>query len=138
MSDQPVMQAKCLCQSVNIELTPKSLEIGACHCETCRQWSGSPYLAIESEKADFSGDTIATYESSEWAERGFCKQCGTHLFYKLKGADSYYVPVGLFAEINSMAMTHQLFIDSKPTYYNFAEQTVCMTGAEVFASIAGE
>ena len=28
---------------------------------------------------------IGVFESSEWAERGFCKSCGTALFYRLRG-----------------------------------------------------
>ena len=138
MSTSLALSGKCLCEKVSIKLTPKSTEIGACHCSTCRQWSGGPYLAIESDQVSLSGDSISRYDSSEWAERGFCNQCGTHLFYKLKSNGTHYVPVGLLAEHPDMALTHQIFIDSKPAYYNFAEQTSCMTGAEVFAAFGGE
>lgn len=138
MNTLPILTSTCLCESVKIEVTPKALEIGACHCETCRKWSGSPYLAIESDNASFTGDSLATYASSEWAQRGFCNKCGTHLFYKLNGSDTHYIPVGLFKENDGMALSHQIFIDSKPAYYNFAEKTACMTGAEVFAALSGE
>jgi hypothetical protein len=38
---------------------------------------------------------VRTYASSEWAERGFCSQCGTHLFYRVIKGEFYAVPVGL-------------------------------------------
>tara|TARA_Y100001934_G_scaffold40681_1_gene48620 strand:+ start:344 stop:526 length:183 start_codon:yes stop_codon:yes gene_type:complete len=45
------------------------------------------------------------------------------------------VPVGLFAQQQDMVLSHQIFINSKPHYYHFAEQTTYMTGEEVFAGV---
>ncbi len=41
-------------------------------------------------------DYITVYDSSEWAERGFCSKCGTHLYYKLKESGQFIMTVGLF------------------------------------------
>lgn len=78
---------------------------------------------------------VSVYDSSEWAERGFCSQCGTHLFYRLKQAQQYMMPAGLF-DIDDLVFEHQVFIDEKPDYYCFANDTKDMTGAEVFAMYA--
>ncbi|MFT4677303.1 MAG: hypothetical protein ACJAX5_002962 [Patiriisocius sp.] len=40
-------------------------------------------VAVDSITFDDEGD-VSTYRSSEWVERGFCKQCGSSLFYRLK------------------------------------------------------
>ncbi|MFC6672978.1 GFA family protein [Marinobacterium aestuariivivens] len=91
-------------------------------------------LAVEcGTDVRFEGeDNIAVYASSDWAERGFCKTCGTHLFYRLKGSGEYAMPAGLFDNGDFM-LKSQIFIDEKPGFYSFAEQTRNMTGAEVFA-----
>ena len=34
-------------------------------------------------------------------------------------------------------MTHQVFVDERPSYYEFANKTDDMTGAEVFAKYGG-
>ncbi|BCL39237.1 hypothetical protein NSMS1_56840 [Nostoc sp. MS1] len=81
-------------------------------------------------------ENITIFNSSEWAERGFCNQCGTHLFYRLKANNQYYIPVGLFEQQQDFVFTHQVFIDEKPTYYCFANDTENMTGAELFAQFA--
>lgn len=78
-------------------------------------------------------DHVSVFDSSEWAERGFCKTCGTHLFYRLKGNGLHIVPVGLFDDDPDLSFTMQVFIDEKPAYYGFSENTKKMTGAEVFA-----
>ncbi|WP_426414680.1 GFA family protein [Aestuariirhabdus sp. LZHN29] len=82
------------------------------------------------------GDQIARYDSSEWAQRGFCRCCGSHLFYYLKQANQYMVPVGLFENDEGLVFEQQVFIDEKPAYYHFSNITEEMTGAELFASFA--
>ena len=42
-------------------------------------------LAMGTAAVDFTGaSNIARYDSSEWAQRGFCRNCGSNLFYQLK------------------------------------------------------
>ena len=79
---------------------------------------------------------IAVFRSSDWAERGFCRQCGGHLVYRLKENQQYVVPVGLFDNCEDIVFDHQIFIDKKPPYYEFANKTKNMTEAEVFAKYA--
>lgn len=133
MSDSFDAAGQCLCGKVKITAN-LSKRLGACHCSTCRQWGSGPFLALTpTQKPHFEGDTfIAKYPSSEWAERGFCTQCGTHLFYHLLGGEQYILPAGLFANTD-IEFDHQIFIDEKPEYYDFANDTQCLTGAEVFA-----
>ncbi|MDD7986767.1 hypothetical protein PQO01_17595 [Lentisphaera marina] len=38
-----------------------------------------------------------------------------------------------FNEIEEFELDHQIFIDSKPKFYDFANETHNMTGEEVFA-----
>ena len=80
-----------------------------------------------------SADNVSVYSSSEWAERGFCKNCGSHLFYRLKETQQYFIPAGLFENIDNFVFDHQVFIDNKPHYYDFANNTEDMTEAQVFA-----
>ena len=92
-------------------------------------------MAVECKgDVDFSGEgNIGLYQSSSWAERGFCNKCGSHLFYKFKQNNQYFIPVGLFESESDFTFTHQVFIDEKPDYYSFANETKNMTGADIFA-----
>ena len=92
-------------------------------------------LAIDSGvlKSIKNESSITRYQSSEWAERGFCNKCGTSLFYYLKPADQYHFPVGLLDNELQFKFSHQIFIDEKPEYYSFSNETENMTGSEVFA-----
>ncbi len=77
-------------------------------------------------------DNITVYDSSSWAERGFCSGCGSHLFYRLKQSNQHIIPAGLFDEQDSFVFDNQVFIDKKPSFYSFANETNDMTEAEVF------
>lgn len=140
MSTDIKAKGHCLCGSVELATSSMSPSLGACHCSMCRKWSGGPLLAVDC-KADIviSGqEHIATFASSEWAERSFCSKCGTHLFYRLKQNNQHFVPVGLFALDAELNFDHQVFIDEKPAYYDFANATTNMTAEEVFAQYSTE
>ena len=85
MSAIKTLEGHCLCGAVTLRAAINHSQVGACHCATCRRWGGGPLLAIESDQpVAFDGaQQISVYASSDWAERGFCKECGTHLFYRL-------------------------------------------------------
>ena len=133
-------KGSCLCKSVEIEAETVSYNVGACHCSMCRKWAGGPLLAVEaSGEVKLKGeDNVGRFKSSDWAERGFCKKCGTHLFYHLTGNGQYIIPAGLFDNCEKLVLDHQIFIEEKPDYYNFKEETKNMTGAEIFAQFGSE
>ena len=138
MSKPSVIKGSCLCGEVKLSTTSTNNEVGACHCGMCRKWGGSSFLAIDcgSNVSFDDEDNIGVYQSSEWAERGFCKQCGSHLFYRLKQNHQYFIPVGIFDNSEGLIFDHQIFIDEKPEFYSFANETKNMTGEEVFAMFA--
>jgi hypothetical protein len=92
---------------------------------------------MECDAVDVADEaSLGVYRSSEWAERCFCKQCGSVLFYRLVGKDFHAVSAEAFDERGDFALVSQIFMDEKPAYYEFANKTHNMTGAEVFAAFA--
>lgn len=125
----------CLCGSVSVKANPEKNTFDACHCSMCRKWGGGPALTVDGgTDVQLKGeDFISVFQSSAWAERGFCKKCGTHLFYRLKNSNYCNFPIGLFKETENFKFNMQIFIDSKPDCYDFANNTETMTEAEVIA-----
>ena len=138
MSNSNGGNGRCLCGAVRFSAGQVDHKVGACHCGMCRRWGGGPFVGVDcgSDVTFVGEDNIATFQSSEWAQRGFCKQCGSHLFYKLMANGQYIVPVGLFQGDDQFVFDHQVFIDEKPAFYSFANETENMTGAELFAKYA--
>ena len=135
MSETQVANGRCLCGSVRVVAAEMQRELGACHCEMCRKWAGGPLMCVPCQaNVEFEGEEhIGIYSSSPWAERGFCKKCGSGLFYRLKENRHHMLPVGLFDDCEKIAFKMQFYIDKKPAYYSFLNETDTMTEAEVFA-----
>lgn len=138
MEGKTHLSGHCLCGKVGVATRSGTLHVGACHCGMCRKWGGGPLLAVDGgQDVSLTGEEYITrYSSSEWAERAFCKECGTHLFYKLKANGQHILSAGLLDQEPELVMDHQIFIDKKPQYYTFSNETEVMTEAEVFAKFA--
>lgn len=130
------MNGHCLCGAVSFT-TPDAKKIGACHCGYCRRWGGGPLLAVHCgvDVAFRGADQIAVYPSSRWAERAFCRKCGTHLYYKLLATGEYFVPAGTL-DSNDFEMDSQIYVDRKPDYYAFANRTRMLTEQQVVEQYA--
>ncbi|MBT4763235.1 MAG: GFA family protein [Bdellovibrionaceae bacterium] len=126
-------KGSCLCGSVTVKASAMNTDLGVCHCGMCRKWSAGPFLAVDcgTEVKIEGEDSLGIYNSSDWAERVFCKKCGTNLFYRLKETQQHMVSSEIFNE-PELNFDHQIFIDEKPNYYSFSNETKNMTGAEVF------
>ena len=131
------MEGKCLCSAITIRTLDKK-SIDACHCGMCRRWGGGPALVVScGSEVQIEGiDKLKVYKSSEWAQRAFCSECGTHIFNRLLSTNEYFVPVGLFQDDLEFEFKEQIFIDRKPSYYEFANQTLNMTEADIFTKFA--
>ena len=129
---------KCLCGAVTFTAEEVDQHVHACHCSTCRSWTGGPMLAASVGSVSFTGqDNIKRFQSSLWAERGFCTECGTSLFYRLKEPDLYIMATGCFDDAEQFALEGEIFFDEKPSTYNFAGDHPRLTGAEFMASMQG-
>ena len=102
----------------------------------CRRWTGGPAFAANVEKIDFQGEEhFARFNSSAWAERGFCTRCGSNLFYRLKEANQYIVWMGTFDDQSLFKLAGEIYVDEKPAGYQFAGDHPRMTGEEFMASL---
>lgn len=127
---------KCLCGAVRFQAEEVDTHLHSCHCSMCRGWSGGPLLAASVASVVFEGEEkIKRYASSEWAERGFCSDCGTSLFYRLKEADQYILCMGSFDDQSVFKLVGEIYIDEKPPGYEFAGDHPRQTGEEFMASL---
>jgi len=137
MPQPQIMTGRCLCGSVKISSDTFSPEVTLCHCNMCRRWSAGPFMEVNCKSVVFEGEeNISRYRSSDWAERGFCKGCGSVIFYHIVDSDSYQISAGLLDDQSTLKMTTQVFTDSKPSFYEFSNKTKMMTEAEVVAMYA--
>lgn len=124
----------CLCGAVRFTVESFETEHHVCHCGMCRRWTGGPVFATVASGVTFEGDDhLGRYDSSEWAERGFCKRCGSSLFYRLKSKDVYAMSVGAFDDSSPFKVVGEIYVDAQPPGYAFAGRLERLTEAETIA-----
>ncbi len=128
----------CLCGAVEFEGDVEDApSFGVCHCKMCQRWTGGPAFAMNMQDVVITkpGDLV-WYQSSDWAERGFCGRCGTSLLYRLSGDPPIYLPyVGCIDLPSQPKLGEHIFIESKPPYYDFADNAPRLTGEEFLARL---
>lgn len=132
---------KCLCGGVSFTLALADTKAHVCHCHMCRKsGSGGPTISVDCENVKINGeDNLSWYRSSKSAERGFCKKCGSSLFFRLIDGSSYMnVSTGVLDDESGITIRDHIYVDCKPSYYDFADKCPRFTEAEFLAKIQGE
>lgn len=117
---------QCMCGAVSFVARDVQDTFGVCHCEMCRRWTGSALLEVSlpTENVSWRGEgKIKTRKSSAWAERAWCDDCGTGLYFKVTQEGEFFgkvdLPIGLFDDPDGFRMSHEIYIDHKPDSFAF-------------------
>ncbi len=75
----------CLCGGVRWTAEGQLRNVSDCHCEHCRRFTGHHMAATATDIAMMSfsrTDTLTWYESQPDVQYGFCRECGSSLFWR--------------------------------------------------------
>ncbi|MEP7208053.1 MAG: GFA family protein [Casimicrobiaceae bacterium] len=116
----PVRTGSCLCGGVRFEVTGPLRDVVECHCAMCRKTHGhvAAYTAAPRAALHFTSErTLAWYDSSPVARRGFCNACGASLFWQRTVADVISIAAGTLDKPTGLRTTLQIFVDDAGDYY---------------------
>jgi hypothetical protein len=116
-----MISGQCLCGAVTVDVAAMGDGLSACHCDMCRVWTGVAFTAVHAQASDvtFSGP-VKTRDTSEWARRGWCDDCGSTLFYQTQDDGSYGLSTGLFPDAAQRPVTIEYFSELTPHGLSFA------------------
>lgn len=126
MSTEPDTRARgrCECGAVAFSVRIRDAGVTICHCSQCRRTSGHVWASVHAEFADleFLEDRGLTwFASSGWAQRGFCRMCGSNLFYRLKSEDGIAIAAGALDGPTGLHAKKHIFVADKGDYYDIAD-----------------
>ena len=131
-----------MCGAVSFRAVDMADTFSTCHCKMCQRWAGSAFSGASVKSADLKvtgGDNIGTVQSSDFAERTFCKECGSSLWYRLtagKYVGATSVAIGLLDDTDGLTLNHEYFSDYKNSTNELPEDRKQTTAAEVEGIIA--
>nr|WP_229849220.1 GFA family protein [Paracoccus aerius] len=111
---------RCLCGAVTFAGRWGGDDLRACHCSQCRRWSGHVWAAAETADLTIRGE-VKWFRSSEEAERGFCPECGSSLFWRRRDRGGIEVAPGAVDSPTGLRMAGHIFVADKGDYYDIAD-----------------
>lgn len=115
-----VKKGSCLCGTVGFEVSGELRGVVYCHCSQCRKQSGFVFAAtdVDEKYLKVSGEeNISWFQASDEAKRGFCKTCGSALFWKSLGSDKISIMAGAFDQPSGLSQDSHIFVSDKGDFY---------------------
>jgi hypothetical protein len=101
-------------------MTGKLRPVIACHCTQCRKQTGHFGAFTECQNTDLHIDkqsTLGWYRASDKAQRGFCKNCGSVLFWKADGRSSTSISAGSIDGATGLELAGHIYCANAGDYY---------------------
>lgn len=117
-------RGSCLCGAVTVEVEGPLGPTDACHCTMCRKWSGHYWASTEvpRERLTVHGaENVSWYESSAKVRRGFCRTCGSVMFFDPPHRDWTALGMGAFDNPTGVHLGKHIFVGDKGDYYEIAD-----------------
>lgn len=114
----------CHCGAVRFSVRGPVREVIYCHCEQCRRQTGHfvAATACDDDQLSVSGaDNLNWYAASDTAKRGFCRTCGSLLFWKANGSDRTSIMAGSFDKPTGLVAGHHIHVADKGDYYEITD-----------------
>jgi hypothetical protein len=118
MSDtrNPAYTGGCQCGAVRYALYAEPTNPHVCHCRMCQKAFGNyfaPLAGVPPRDFAWTKGTPGIFKSSEAAERGFCRDCGTPLSFRYVDKDRISVSLGSLDDPARMPPAKQYGLESR-------------------------
>ena len=114
----------CLCGAVRYTVTGPIRDVVACHCTQCRRQSGHHVAATRAPRDAVQidgGEAITWYAASDEARRGFCRNCGSQLFWEANDAVKLSIFAGTLDDPTGLRLARHIFVADKADYYEIGD-----------------
>ncbi len=114
----------CLCGAVRFQVSGPLRDVVNCHCGMCRKLHGvygahSKALKIDITILEDRG--LKRYRTSEIAQRGFCRECGSSLFWQPDEQDATGILAGSLDQPTSLNTMGHIFVGEKADFYEIGD-----------------
>ena len=115
---------RCLCGGVRYRVAGDLRPVIYCHCGQCRRTSGH-FVAATAVAMDaleiVAGESLTWFASSEYASRGFCRVCGSSLFWRLDDGSHMSIMAGTLDDSGGLEAVEHIYVGAKGGYYELTD-----------------
>jgi len=124
--DNKVTKGGCLCGAVRYEVTGPLRDIVNCHCAMCQKLHGNFGPHSKAPKANITitkGDGLCWYKTSDVARRGFCRECGSGLFWEPFELAATGIIAGSLDGHTGLKTIGHIYVNEKPDFYEISDNS---------------
>jgi hypothetical protein len=113
----------CLCGAVRYEVRGALRGVVDCHCDECKRWHGhvAAYTAARAPDLVLSADEalrwIRSPRSDRHAQRAFCAECGSSLFWRPEDGATVCIAAGTLDRPTGLRTTGHWYTWQAGDYY---------------------
>ena len=114
------LHGSCGCGSVTFTVKGPLSDVVWCHCGKCQRFHGGPgaYSSVPRGALVFQRrDGLTWWDASPTAQRGFCRQCGSSLFFSDSNEATVSVCPGALTPPTGLKSKLHIYVGSKPDWY---------------------
>ncbi|MEM7312340.1 MAG: GFA family protein [Planctomycetota bacterium] len=114
----------CLCGAVRYEVRGSLRDIVNCHCSMCQRQHGNfgPHSKARKENITITKDDgLEWYTTSDVARRGFCRLCGSGLFWEPFELDATGIVAGSLDVPTGLKTIGHIFVGEKSDFYEIVD-----------------
>jgi hypothetical protein len=114
----------CLCGAVRYAVEGRLRQVVVCHCGQCRRFHGhvGAYTNVACNDLKLLEDSgLAWFRSSARARRGFCRLCGSSLFWQADAGPTVSIAAGTLDQPTGLRTVRHIFTAHKGDYYDIAD-----------------
>lgn len=114
----------CLCGAVRYDVRGPLRDVVNCHCSMCQRLHGNfgPHSKARKVNITVTEDGgLAWYKTSPIARRGFCRECGTSLFWEPFDLDATGIIAGTLDRNDDLKTIGHIFVGEKAGFYEISD-----------------
>ncbi len=120
MTAGKTLSGGCDCRAVRYEMSGPLRGVINCHCDQCRRTHGHIGAYTNAQIANFKFTErrgLKWYESSGFARRGFCSECGSSLIWQRNDSDKISVAAGTIDGETGLKTVAEIYVAEAGDYY---------------------
>ena len=124
-SEEKITKGGCLCGAVRYEVNGPLRNIVNCHCSMCQKLHGNFGPHTKALKVNINitnSDGLAWYKTSEIAQRGFCRECGSGLFWEPFDLDATGIIAGSLDAPTGLKTMGHIFVGEKSDFCDITDE----------------
>ena len=114
----------CLCGAVRYQVKGPLRDVVNCHCGMCQRQHGNfgPHSKAKKKNITITTDEgLSWYKTSPIAHRGFCRLCGSSLFWEPFDQDATGIIAGSLDAPTGLKTMGHIFVGEKSDFFEITD-----------------